>query len=226
MQGFKNRREAGKLLSEKLRRYSNESDTVILALPRGGVPVAYEVTKGLNISMEIFIVRKLGIPGQEEVAMGAIATGGIRVLNEEIIEMINIPSSIIEKVTNEELKELVRREKKYRGNKPKPIIAGKSVIIIDDGLATGSTMRAAIQAVKSQSPATITIAVPVSDYDIYLNFKKMVDDIVCVLTPEHLGAVGRWYEDFSQTSDIEVIDLLTKARLFDPNEIWRINNHK
>jgi putative phosphoribosyl transferase len=213
---FKNRREAGKLLAEKLIHYKNKSDILVLALPRGGVPVAFEVAKSLNAEMDIFIVRKLGIPGHEELAMGAIATGGIRILNEDVVRVINIPLSAIELVTHQELLEIKRREEQYRGNTPEPMVSAKTVIIIDDGLATGSSMKAAISALKRQGPASITVAVPVAEAGVCNNFKQIVDDVICVKTPVNFRAVGMWYEDFTQTSDQEVIDLLKEAKLFSP----------
>jgi putative phosphoribosyl transferase len=213
---FKNRREAGKLLAEKLIHYKNKSDILVLALPRGGVPVAFEVAKSLNAEMDIFIVRKLGIPGHEELAMGAIATGGIRIMNEDVLRMINIPLSAIELVTHQELLEIKRREEQYRGNTPEPMVSAKTVIIIDDGLATGSSMKAAISALKRQGPASITVAVPVAEAGVCNNFKQIVDDVICVKTPVNFRAVGMWYEDFTQTSDQEVIDLLKEAKLFSP----------
>jgi putative phosphoribosyl transferase len=213
---FKNRREAGKLLAEKLIHYKNKSDILVLALPRGGVPVAFEVAKSLNAEMDIFIVRKLGIPGHEELAMGAIATGGIRILNEDVVRVINIPLSAIELVTHQELLEIKRREEQYRGNTPEPMVSAKTVIIIDDGLATGSSMKAAISALKRQGPASITVAVPVAEAGVCNNFRQIADDVICVKTPVNFRAVGMWYEDFTQTSDQEVIDLLKEAKLFSP----------
>lgn len=218
---FQDRREAGKLLAEKLIHYVNKPDVLILALPRGGVPVAFEVAKKLNAPLDIFIVRKLGVPGHEELAMGAIATGGIRVMNEEILNKINISQYAIEQVTHQELLEIRRREEQYRGKRPEPIIAGKAIIIIDDGLATGSTMKAAIKALKRQGPSVIIVGVPVADRDVCSQFRQIADDVVCAITPDYLGAVGRWYEDFSQTTDEEVIELLNQAKLFAPQEIKR-----
>jgi putative phosphoribosyl transferase len=219
MRFFKDRREAGKLLGERLINYANKSDVLVLALPRGGVPVAFEVAKKLNATLDIFIVRKLGVPGHEELAMGAIATGGVRVLNEEVLNMINIPQLAIEEVTHRELLEMRRREEQYRGKRAEPVIAGKTIIIVDDGLATGSTMRAAVIALKRQGPASITVAVPVADPGVCNQFRQIADDVVCAVTPGSLGAVGRWYEDFSQTTDEEVIELLNQAKLFAPQEI-------
>jgi len=209
---FRNRREAGKKLAEELLHYANRSDVIVLALPRGGVPVAYEVSLALNVALDIFIVRKLGLPGQEELAIGAIASGGIRVLNEDIIHMLNILEEVIENVAERELQELQRRERHYRGNHPAPEVRDRTVILIDDGLATGASMRAAVTGLHAQGPARIVIAVPVSAPQTCEAFEKEVDEIVCAITPEPFVGVGWWYEDFSQTTDEGVRLFLKDAR--------------
>jgi putative phosphoribosyl transferase len=208
---FNDRADAGKKLAKKLSEYANRSDVIILALPRGGVPVAFEVAKELNVKMDVFIVRKLGVPGNEELAMGAIASDNIRVLNEDVIRSFQIPQSVIDEVAVNELRELERRERLYRGNRPKPDISGSTVILIDDGLATGATMRAAAAAVKTKNPAKIVIAVPTAASDTCSAFENEVDKTICVATPEPFYGVGAWYEDFSQTTDKEVCELLNKA---------------
>jgi predicted phosphoribosyltransferase len=208
---FKDRVDAGKKLAKELSKYANLSDVLILALPRGGVPVAFEVAKELNVEMDIYIVRKLGVPGNEELAMGAIASDNIRVLNEDVVSSFQISERTIDIVAVRELRELERREYAYRGNRPKPEIKGKTVILIDDGLATGATMRAAVAALKTKNPAKIVVAVPTAAADTCMFFKETVDEIICVATPEPFYGVGAWYGDFSQTTDKEVCDLLDKA---------------
>lgn len=209
---FKDRVDAGRTLAKELLKYASRPDVLILALPRGGVPVAYEVAKTLNVKMDVFIVRKLGVPGYEELAMGAIASDNIRVLNEDVVRSFRIPEEVIEKVAAKELRELERREKAYRGDRPKPEINNKIVILIDDGLATGATMRAAAAALKTKNPAKIVIAVPTAAADTCESFEGKVDEIICVATPEPFYGVGAWYADFSQTTDKEVCDLLEKAK--------------
>ena len=209
---FRDRTDAGKHLATKLLSYKDRPDVLVLALPRGGVPVAYEVAQLLRVPLDIFLVRKLGVPGHEELAMGAISTGGVRVLNEEIVEYLRVPEHIIDIIAAEELKELRRREVTYRGNRPEPDVKGKTVILIDDGLATGSTIRAAAQALRQQEPARIVVAVPVSAPETCDEYRIGVDEIICAVTPELFLGVGRWYQDFSQTSDEEVRDLLERAR--------------
>ncbi len=208
---FKDRVDAGKKLAKELSKYANRSDVLILALPRGGVPVAFEVAKELNVEVDIFIVRKLGVPGNEELAMGAIASDDVRVLNEDIISSFQIPDRVIAVVAANELREIERRERAYRKNRPKPEIGGKTVILIDDGLATGATMRAAVEALKTKSPAKIIVAVPTAAADTCMFFKEKVDEVICVATPEPFYGVGAWYGDFSQTTDEEVCELLDKA---------------
>jgi putative phosphoribosyl transferase len=209
---FRDRTDAGKYLATKLLNYKHRQDVLVLALPRGGVPVAFEVAQVLRVPLDIFLVRKLGVPGHEELAMGAISTGGVRVLNEDTVDYLNIPEHIIDSIAAEELKELKRRERAYRGNRPEPDVKGKTVILIDDGLATGSTIRAAAQALRPQQPARIIVAVPVSAPETCDEYRIGVDEIICAVTPEPFVGVGMWYLDFSQTTDEEVRDLLERAR--------------
>lgn len=211
---FKDRVDAGKRLAKELSKYSNRPDVLILALPRGGVPVAFEVAKALNVKMDVFIVRKLGVPGNEELAMGAIASEDIRVLNKNIIKYLHIPDRVIAEVATNELRELERREYKYRGDNPKPDIRGMTALLIDDGLATGATMHAAVEALKTKKPAKLVVAVPTASPEICRFFEDIVDEIICIATPEPFYAVGASYENFSQTTDDEVCELLSKARNF------------
>jgi len=208
---FKDRRDAGKQLAQELSAYAGRSDVIVLALPRGGVPVAYEVARALNAPLDIFIVRKLGLPGHEELAIGAIASGGIRVLNHDIVQALKIPQTMIDTITRQELQELERRERAYRGDRPPPEVRGRTVILIDDGLATGASMRAAVAALRAQNPARIVVAVPTAAPETCAAFESEVDEIVCAMTPEPFYGVGRWYEDFSQTTDEEVRALLEEA---------------
>jgi predicted phosphoribosyltransferase len=209
---YRDRRDAGQVLATKLGEYRGRDDVVVLALPRGGVPVAYEVAIALKAPLDIFLVRKLGIPGHEELAMGAIASGGVRVLNDEVVDYIGIPASVIEHITLKESKELHRREVTYRGDRAEPDLTGKTVILVDDGLATGSTIRAGAQALRKKQPARIVVAVPVSASQSCDEYRIGVDEIVCAQTPEPFFGVGQWYRDFSQTTDEEVRDLLDRAR--------------
>jgi putative phosphoribosyl transferase len=208
---FHDRADAGRRLALELGSYADRDDVVVLALPRGGVPVAYEVAQALHAPLDVFLVRKLGLPGQEELAMGAIASGGVRVLNDEVVSMLRIPPAVIDQVTRAEHAELGRRERLYRGDRPPPDVRGKTVILIDDGLATGSTMRAAAEALRRLGPARIIVAVPTAAKETCDQFRDVVDDVVCVITPEPFHAVGLWYEDFGQTSDQEVRDLLARS---------------
>ena len=207
---YADRRQAGKQLASKLAGYANRSDVLVLALPRGGVPVAFEVARALRASLDVFLVRKLGVPGQEELAMGAIATGGVRVLNEEVTGRIDIPSSTIDEVASREEQELKRRERLYRGDRPVPNVQGRTVILIDDGLATGSTMRAAVTALRKMQPSEIIVAVPVAAAETCADLRSEVDEVICGATPEPFMAVGAWYSDFEQTSDREVRELLDR----------------
>jgi erythromycin esterase-like protein/predicted phosphoribosyltransferase len=211
-QRFRDRAEAGRFLAEPLRKYAGRDDVVVLALPRGGVPVAFEVTGALDAPLDVFLVRKLGVPEHEELAFGAIATGGIRVVNKQLIEELDIPPEWIEAIDAKERRELERRERAYRQGRPPPDVAGRTVIVVDDGLATGSTMLAAVQAIRQDEPAKVVVAVPVADPDVCAGLRAVADEVVCLRTPQPLGAVGAWYEDFSQTSDDEVRDLLSRAR--------------
>ena len=208
---FRDRRDAGRFLARRLKRYAGRSDVLVLALPRGGVPVAYEVAKELRAPLDLFLVRKLGMPGHEEYAMGAIALGGVRVLNDRIVNE-GIPADVIDRVTRQELQELGRRERAYRGNRPPPEIRGRTVMLVDDGLATGSTMRAAAAALRRLGPKKIVVAVPVAAPETCDELRTEVDEIVCGETPQPFQAVGLWYDDFSQTTDEEVRDLLERAR--------------
>ena len=210
---YRNRMEAGQILATLLTAYANRQDVLILALPRGGVPVAYEVTKALRAPLDVFLVRKLGVPGQEELAMGAIATGGVRVINENVVLMLNIPERVINAVAAKEQEELKRREEMYRDNLPPVDVHGYTVILIDDGLATGSTMRAAIQALRQKQPARIVVASPVATASVCEELSKQVDEIACITVPEELFyGIGFWYEDFSQITDGEVRDLLARSK--------------
>ena len=208
---FPDRTEAGRLLAARLEKYAGKPDVIVLALPRGGVPVAYEVARALHAPMDVFVVRKLGIPGQEELAMGAVATGGVRVLNDQVVRGLGIPDYVIDAVVDWETEELKRRERVYRGDRPPPGVRGGTVILVDDGLATGSTMLAAVRALRQQGPARIVVAVPVASPDTCELLKAHVDEVVCAATPEPFYAVGLWYRDFSQTTDEEVRELLQRA---------------
>src|SRR5438477_2087852 len=208
---FPNRAEAGRLLGLKLSKYAGRDDVIVLGLPRGGVPVAYEVARALRVPLDVFIVRKLGVPGFEELAVGAIASGGVRVLNEEVANALPNRDAIIEAVTAKETAELERREREYRDGRPAPELAGKTIILIDDGLATGATMRAAVKALRQRGAAKIVVAVPVGPPETCREFEDEADEVVCASAPEFFQAVGQYYEDFSQTSDDEVRQLLAKA---------------
>jgi len=208
---FRDRTDAGRKLAARLKEYAGRTDVLVLALPRGGVPVAYEVAKELGAPLDVFLVRKLGVPGQEELAMGAIASGGVRVLNEDVVSYLGIPAEVIDIVGADERRELERRERTYRNGRPPPDVTGRVVILIDDGLATGSTMRAAAAALRAQRPARIVVAVPVSAPETCEQFKSEVDEVICAATPEPFRGVGLWYRDFSQTTDEEVRELLARA---------------
>jgi len=209
---FANRREAGRILASLLMNYTDRDDVLVLALPRGGVPVGFEVAQALRARLDVFIVRKLGVPGHDELAMGAIATGGVRVLNDDVVISLELEPEVIDAVAAREEKELARRERLYRGARPAPDVQGRTVILVDDGLATGSTMRAAVAALRGQRPARIVVAVPVAAPETCEEFKAEVDEVVCAATPRMFNGVGRWYEDFSQTTDAEVHELLAQAR--------------
>ena len=209
---FTDRTHAGQLLSSALLKYSDRAGVIVLGLPRGGVPVAYEVARRLHAPLDVIVVRKLGVPGWEELAMGAIASGGIRVMNEQVVHSAHIPESSIERVAAEELEELHRREMAFRGHTGAPDVHGKTVILVDDGIATGSTIQAAVQALRQQAPAKIVIAVPTAATDSCDMLEPMVDEFITLIRPIHFHSVGRWYEDFRQTSDEEVARLLAEAR--------------
>ena len=208
---FHDRKEAGRILAERLAAYKNRHDVVILALPRGGVPVAYEVARELNAPLDVFVVRKLGVPGQEELAMGAIASGGVRVINEDVAQMLRIPEEMIDEVATKEIEELERRERLYRGDRPGLDARGRVAILIDDGLATGSTMRAAAAAVRGQQPMRIVVAAPVAAASTCAELRNEVDEVVCAETPEPFYAISLWYRDFTQTTDDEVRELLARG---------------
>jgi predicted phosphoribosyltransferase len=208
---FRERREAGRLLAELLAEYSGRHDVIVLALPRGGVPVGYEVARKLGAPLDVFVVRKLGLPSQPELAIGAIASGGVRVLNRELVEGLGIPEEVIDQVARREQEELRRRERLFRGERPPPDLRGKTVILVDDGLATGSTMRSAVRAIKQQSPAQVIVAVPVAARSTCEELQDVVDKVVCAVTPFPFFAVGQWYADFRETSDEEVRELLARA---------------
>jgi putative phosphoribosyl transferase len=208
---FRDRTDAGKQLAELLGAYAHRQDVLVLALPRGGVPVAFQVAKALNAPLDVLLVRKLGVPGHEELAMGAIASGGKCVLNKEVISALNISDQVIDRVREREQSELARRERRYRDDRPPPEVSGRIIILVDDGLATGASMRSAAMALRQRHPARLVIAVPVASPSTCLDLQGEVDEIICALTPEPFYGVGQWYEDFSQTSDQEVHDLLARA---------------
>jgi putative phosphoribosyl transferase len=205
---YRDRADAGKELARKLAAYRDRPDVLVLGLPRGGVPVAYEVARALQASLDVFVVRKLGTPGQPELAMGAIASGGVRVLNQDVVESLRIPQDVIERVAAAEQEELLRREQQYRGSRPPLDVRGRIVILVDDGLATGSTMRAAAVALKSEGASRIVVAVPVAAIASCEAVRQDVNEVICGATPEPFWAVGQWYRDFDQTTDDEVRALL------------------
>lgn len=205
---FRDRIHAGQVLSQKLKAYAGRPDVIVLALPRGGVPVAREVARALHIPLDVFLVRKLGTPGQEELAMGAIASGGIRVLNEEVVGSMHLSQRVIDSVTTKEVRELARREHLYREGRPPLDVTNNVVILVDDGLATGSTMRAAVAALRQAKAKRIVVAVPVAAAPSCTELREEVDDLICLQSPEPFYSVGFWYEDFSQTSDEEIREML------------------
>jgi predicted phosphoribosyltransferase len=205
---FADRRAAGRELAERLAEYRGRDGVIVLALPRGGVPVAYEVARALDVPMDVFVVRKLGVPGHEEYAMGAIASGGVRVLNDEAVQGLSIPESVIDEVARREGRELERREREYRGERGPPEVHGRTVILVDDGLATGATMLAAVKALRQKHPHRIVVAVPAGSPHTCRQLRLEADQVICAIEPEPFTAVGVWYEDFSQTSDEEVRELL------------------
>jgi predicted phosphoribosyltransferase len=217
MMRFRNRVEAGQQLAKRLAKYANRPDVLVLALPRGGVPVGYEVAQALNAPLDVFVVRKLGVPGHEELAMGAIASGGVRVLNGEVVESLRIPDEVIDAAAARELRELERRERAYRDDRPPPEVQGRTVVLVDDGIATGSTMKAAIEALRQLEVSRVVVAVPTAALSTAREMRSDVDELVAVMTPADFLGVGQWYEDFSQTTDEEVRDLLERAsRLANP----------
>jgi len=208
---FENRAHAGAVLAAALERFAGQPDVIVLGLPRGGVPVAFQVAQALGAPLDVFLVRKLGVPGREELAMGAVASGGVRVLNTEVIDTLHIPPTVIEQVAAREERELARREALYRAGRTPLDLRGKTVILVDDGLATGSTMRAAVTAARLLEPAAVIVAVPVGSPDVCDELRTIADAVVCLETPPYLYAVGLWYRDFSQTTDSEVCNLLARA---------------
>ena len=207
---FHDRTDAGRQLASLLTVHADRDDVVVLALPRGGVPVAVEVTRSLGAPLDVFLVRKLGVPGHPELAMGAIATGGVQVLNEDVIDELGIPHALVEEATVRERLELERRDRLYRGDRPTPLLTSRTVILIDDGVATGSTMEAAVSALRQHNPSRIIVAAPIGAKEACLRLERVADDVVCAYTPAPFDAVGRWYERFDQVSDEEVIGWIQK----------------
>jgi predicted phosphoribosyltransferase len=210
-EAYEDRRHAGTVLGAELAHLKGRNDVVVLALPRGGVPVAHEVARALAAPLDVFLVRKLGVPGQRELAMGAIASGGIRVLNEDVVSMYGLPETVIDRVAREEQEELERCERAYRDRRAAVELAGRVVLLVDDGLATGASMKAAVEAVRAHHPARIVVAVPVGARETCRDFAGVADEIVCARAPEYFSAVGSWYRDFSQTTDDEVRQLLQQS---------------
>jgi len=209
---FRDRRDAGRALAKVLAAYAKRPDVTVLALPRGGVPVGFEVARALHAPLDVFIVRKLGVPGREEYAMGAIASGGVRVVNERAVRLLDIDDATLEAVIRSEQQELERRERLYRDDLPPPDVRGRAALLVDDGLATGSTMLAAVRALRTRQPERIVVAVPIAAAETCEQLRSDADEVICASTPELFRAVGLWYEDFSQTSDDEVRDLLARSR--------------
>jgi predicted phosphoribosyltransferase len=208
---FTDRRHAGRVLAAALKTYAGRDDLVVLALPRGGVPVAYEVARRLHAPLNVWLVRKLGVPGHEELAMGAIASGGVRVLQTDVAQAAGVSAEQLQRVTARERAELARREEAYRDGKPPLDLRGRTAILIDDGLATGASMRAANLALRQHAPARIVVAVPTASPDVCAELQRLVDEMLCAATPQPFYAVGAWYDDFSQTTDDEVRELLRRA---------------
>ncbi|HLP75994.1 MAG TPA: phosphoribosyltransferase [Candidatus Paceibacterota bacterium] len=221
---FQDRSDAGKFLAKKLFHHAHDPSLVVLALPRGGVPVAFQIVQELNAPLDVFIVRKLGVPGYEELAMGAIASGGVRVLNEEIIQRLGIPASAVEAATREQELELARCEQAFREDREPVPVEGRTVILVDDGLATGASMRAAVRALRLKHPAYISVAVPVGSRDTCDQFRGAVDELVCGDSPEPFFAVGTWYANFLPTTDDEVHRLLNRAA--DERRVRRVQEQK
>ncbi len=214
---FRDRRDAGQVLAGLLNQYRNQSEAIVLALPRGGVPVGYEISRALGAPLDVFVVRKLGVPGHEELAMGAIASGGVRVLNRSVIDHLAITKEQVEEVAGQEGRVLAHREREYRGDRPPAELSGRTVVLVDDGLATGASMRAAVAAARNQGAGRIVVAVPVAARETCEALESEADDVVCAVTPEPFYAVGLWYDDFSQTTDEEVRALLADAGHGDSN---------
>lgn len=208
---FKDRREAGQVLGKELSVYANRADVLVLGLPRGGIPVAFEVAKALGTPLDVFVVRKLGVPDLPELAMGAIASGGIQVIHQPVVQAFKIPDTVINQVAASEQQELERREQLYRGNRPVPKFKDQIILLIDDGLATGATMRAAVMALRDRQPGRIVVAIPIAPPETCDELRSEVDEVICPITPERFSAVAKGYEDFSQTSDEEVQELLEKS---------------
>lgn len=211
MRRFRDRHDAGRQLAERLTEYAGRDDVVVLALPRGGVPVGFEVARALDAPLDVMVVRKLGVPGQEELAMGAIASGGVRVLNEEVIRMLHLPDESIARVAASETDELERRETAYRGDRPMPDLEGRTVILVDDGVATGSTIRAAIAALREQRPGRLVVAVPTAPPEVCELLRQEADELICLISPENFMAISVWYDEFGQLDDSEVRSLLAAA---------------
>ncbi|MDB6065636.1 MAG: putative phosphoribosyltransferase [Pedosphaera sp.] len=208
---YQNRYEAGEALAAKLRHHAGDPNLLVLALPRGGVPVGYEVATALNAPLDIFLVRKLGVPGYEELAMGAVASGGVKILNDDVIQQVGISGNMIDAIVQEKERELEQQEKIYRGERPPAEIKGRTVILVDDGLATGASMRAAVKAVKKKGPKSVIVAVPIGSVQTCHQLQTEVDEVVCGMTPDPFYAVGAWYSDFMQITDEEVRELLDHA---------------
>ena len=208
---FLNRTDAGRQLATQLSRYAGRSDVLVLGLPRGGVPVAFEIATALDAPLDVFVVRKLGLPGHEEFGIGAIASGGVRVVDDSVLRAYGVDEETLDRITERERRELERRERLYRDDRPFPSAADRVVILVDDGLATGSTMRAAVSALRAEGPREIVVAVPVGAPETCVAMAKLADEVECLATPEPFYAVGLWYEDFEQTDDDEVHDLLERA---------------
>jgi predicted phosphoribosyltransferase len=211
-QRFADRAEAGRALASRLVQYADRSDVLVLALPRGGVPVAFEVAQALDAPLDVFVVRKLGAPAQEELAMGAVAPGGVLVKNQRVLRALGISPQQFDQVVEKELREVESRQRQYRGQRPPPRIKGRTIILVDDGLATGATMAAAVQALRRLHPGRLVVAVPVASTESCQNLRPDVDELVCARTPPDFVAVGQWYDNFAQTTDEEVRDLLSRAK--------------
>lgn len=216
MSAFHDRTQAGRLLAAQLTAYANRDDVLVLGLPRGGVPVAYEVARALDAPLDVYVVRKLGAPGQEELALGAIASGGVRVLNQDVVRALRIDEASIDAIAAREQVELERREKLYRGDRQLPAVAQRTVILVDDGLATGATMRAAVQSLRQLGPRRLVVAVPTGAPETCADLEREVDELLCLITPEPFYGVGLWYDHFTQTPDAEVTRLLREAARLHP----------